>query len=143
MQIFGRNSSHASSPVNCQSPNSPRQLDERYWFASLDFNLTGITLLPVDVTQCVNLLPELSAGLLLFDILIANCDRHQWIKVPLLVFQIIPARETDRTSGSWIFLDNFLESEGSAITATTIFVPLHRRCPDLKAPASVYAGRPH
>jgi hypothetical protein len=48
----------------------------KHWFASLDFNLTGIALPPVNVTRCVSLLPELSTGLLLFDILIANCDRH-------------------------------------------------------------------
>lgn len=47
-----------------------------YWFASLDFNLTGNALPPVDVQDCVGQLPELSTGLLLFDILVANCDRH-------------------------------------------------------------------
>ena len=46
------------------------------WFASLDFNLTGNALPPVDVVRCCNELPELSTGLLLFDVLVANCDRH-------------------------------------------------------------------
>lgn len=46
------------------------------FFASLDFNLTGNTLPPLNTTKCVQLLPELSAGVLLFDILIANSDRH-------------------------------------------------------------------
>jgi hypothetical protein len=45
-------------------------------FASLDFNLAGNSLPPVDVTHCVQVLPSLSAGLLLFDIWVANCDRH-------------------------------------------------------------------
>ena len=45
-------------------------------FASLDFNLAGNTLPPVDVAKCVQLLPSLSVGLLLFDIWVANCDRH-------------------------------------------------------------------
>ncbi len=45
--------------------------------ASLDFNLTGNSLPPVNVNQCVRMLPTLSAGLLLFDIWIANCDRHE------------------------------------------------------------------
>jgi hypothetical protein len=45
-------------------------------FASLDFNLTGGTLPPVNATKCAVVLPEESAGLLLFDILIANSDRH-------------------------------------------------------------------
>lgn len=46
------------------------------FYASLDFNLTGNTLPPVNVTKCVNALPEESTGVLLFDILIANADRH-------------------------------------------------------------------
>ena len=45
-------------------------------FASLDFNLTGNSLPPVNVAQCVQQLPRLSAGLVLFDIWVANCDRH-------------------------------------------------------------------
>jgi hypothetical protein len=45
--------------------------------ASLDFNLTGNSLPPVNVSQCLRMLPRLSAGLLLFDIWIANCDRHE------------------------------------------------------------------
>ncbi len=45
-------------------------------FASLDFNLTGNSLPPVNVVNCVNVFPSLSAGLLLFDIWVANCDRH-------------------------------------------------------------------
>jgi hypothetical protein len=47
------------------------------WFASLDFNLTGNALPPVDTAACIAHLPDLSTGLLLFDILIANCDRHR------------------------------------------------------------------
>jgi len=45
-------------------------------FASLDFNLTGNSLPPVNVVRCVQELPRLSAGLVLFDIWVANCDRH-------------------------------------------------------------------
>lgn len=44
--------------------------------ASLDFNLTGNSLPDVDVAQCVAELPDLSAGLLMFDIWVANLDRH-------------------------------------------------------------------
>jgi hypothetical protein len=47
------------------------------WFASLDFNLAGSSLPPVDAGRCVTELPQLSAGLLAFDILVANCDRHR------------------------------------------------------------------
>ena len=46
------------------------------FYASLDFNLTGNALPPVNVTKCVSVLPRESAGVLLFDILIANSDRH-------------------------------------------------------------------
>jgi hypothetical protein len=46
-------------------------------FASLNFNLTGDSLPPVNVASCVKDLPKLSAGLLIFDIWIANCDRHE------------------------------------------------------------------
>lgn len=47
------------------------------YFASLDFNFTGNSLPPVDVARCYLELPQLSTGLLLFDILVANCDRHR------------------------------------------------------------------
>jgi hypothetical protein len=45
-------------------------------YASLDFNLTGNNLPPVDPSRCVSVLPDESTGLLVFDILIANSDRH-------------------------------------------------------------------
>jgi hypothetical protein len=54
------------------SPNAPTPL----WFASLDFNLTGNTLPPVDAARCCAELTDLSTGLLLFDIWISNSDRH-------------------------------------------------------------------
>lgn len=47
------------------------------WFASLDFNLTGDALPPIDPVRCAAELADLSTGLLLFDILVANCDRHR------------------------------------------------------------------
>ncbi len=46
------------------------------WFASLNFNIAGSQLPPVAPAQCVKLLPSLCTGTLLFDILIANLDRH-------------------------------------------------------------------
>ena len=55
------------------APNAP----EPYWFASLDFNLTGNALPSIDPAECVERLPDLSAGLLLFDTLVANSDRHR------------------------------------------------------------------
>ena len=49
---------------------------EPLFFASLDFNLTGNILPPIDPAECVERLPELASGILLFDALVANCDRH-------------------------------------------------------------------
>src|SRR5260370_4247056 len=46
------------------------------FYASLNFSLTAHALPPVNTTKCVKQLPELSAGLLLFDILIDNSGRH-------------------------------------------------------------------
>jgi hypothetical protein len=56
----------------CYSPTSNPKL----FYASLDFNLPGRILPPTNVTTCVKQLPRLSSGVLLFDILIGNCDRH-------------------------------------------------------------------
>jgi hypothetical protein len=46
------------------------------WFASLDFNLAGNSLPPVDPQACWQNLPDLCTGLLLFNALVANADRH-------------------------------------------------------------------
>ncbi len=46
-------------------------------FASLDFNLQGVQLPPVDPAECVRLLPDLCVGVVLFDVLILNTDRHR------------------------------------------------------------------
>jgi hypothetical protein len=51
--------------------------DRTTWFASLDFNLRGDSLPPVDAKRCVELCPNESAGVLLFDVLIANADRNE------------------------------------------------------------------
>jgi hypothetical protein len=51
--------------------------DPEHWFASLNFNLSAATLPPVDPIKCVQELPSESTGLILFDILIANDDRHR------------------------------------------------------------------
>ena len=56
-----------------EAPGAPTPL----LFASLDFNLTGNALPPVDTADCFARLPDLSTGLLLFDALVANCDRHR------------------------------------------------------------------
>lgn len=46
-------------------------------FVSLDFNLTGSALPPIDPIDAVAKLPKLCAGLVLFDAWVANCDRHR------------------------------------------------------------------
>jgi hypothetical protein len=53
------------------------QAQSSYWFASMDFNLTGNSLPPVDPQRCVKELPHECTGLLLFDVLVGNCDRHR------------------------------------------------------------------
>jgi hypothetical protein len=55
--------------------SAPNMADP-HWFASLDFNLTGNALPPVDPQICFAQLPDLATGLFLFDTLIANSDRH-------------------------------------------------------------------
>jgi hypothetical protein len=45
-------------------------------YASLNFNLAGVDLPPVRPSGCVRLFPFLATGIVLFDILIANSDRH-------------------------------------------------------------------
>ena len=47
-----------------------------FYFCCLDFNLTGNALPPVDAARCARDLPYLSTGLILFDVLVANDDRH-------------------------------------------------------------------
>jgi hypothetical protein len=56
----------------CYSASSNHQL----CYVSLNFNLNGSTLPPVNVTDCAKQLPKESTGVLLFDILIGNADRH-------------------------------------------------------------------
>ena len=51
--------------------------DPAHWFASLNFNLTGVDLPPIDVNQCCSLCSFEAVGVVLFDILIGNCDRHE------------------------------------------------------------------
>jgi hypothetical protein len=58
-----------------RSSDPPREV----WFASLDFTEAGDTPAPVGVkgcAACATKEPDLSTGLLCFDILIANPDRH-------------------------------------------------------------------
>ncbi len=51
--------------------------DVKNWFACLNFNLSGGDTLPiVDTERCVEELEDISTGLLFFDILVANSDRH-------------------------------------------------------------------
>ena len=49
---------------------------KKLWFGSLDFNIDAHTLPPVDTAACVRDMPSESTGLLMFDVLIANNDRH-------------------------------------------------------------------
>jgi hypothetical protein len=46
------------------------------WLISLDFSLTGERLPPANPRLIVDDFPELAAGIIVFDVLIANPDRH-------------------------------------------------------------------
>lgn len=48
------------------------------WFASLDFNLAGESLPPVEPAEIVTRFPATSAGIVVFDAWIMNRDRHCW-----------------------------------------------------------------
>lgn len=50
---------------------------EAIWYASLNFDVEGEELPPVDADYCTSELPDLSTGVLVFDILLANSDRHR------------------------------------------------------------------
>lgn len=52
-------------------------LNRQPFFVSLEFTAQSASLPPVDPDACVAKLPWLASGLLLFDILVANCDRHR------------------------------------------------------------------
>lgn len=62
-------------PCGIVFSDDPKRKKET-WFASLDFTPAGDTPPPVDAKACATKLPDLSTGLLCFDILIANADRH-------------------------------------------------------------------
>ena len=49
----------------------------KVWFATLDFNITGDSLPPVDVDAALHQLPVECAGILIFDIWVGNTDRHK------------------------------------------------------------------
>lgn len=51
--------------------------DPEHFFASLNFNLCNSVLPPIDPADCVRHLGFESAGVVLFDMLIANGDRHR------------------------------------------------------------------
>jgi hypothetical protein len=56
----------------CRKDGSPPD----YYFASMNFNLTSSVLPPIDPAQCVAAVGFDSVGVVLFDILVANNDRH-------------------------------------------------------------------
>jgi len=72
--ICGRLGLFVGLPV---PPGGIVTIDSKPWYASMNFNLNGVSLPPVDIPECLRQLPRLSAGLLLFDILVMNADRHR------------------------------------------------------------------
>ncbi len=57
-------------------PGGLVEFENQVFFASLDFNLAGESLPPIVPATCVEALPFLAAGVLVFDAFIANNDRH-------------------------------------------------------------------
>ncbi|HUB65936.1 MAG TPA: hypothetical protein VL981_00460 [Candidatus Methylacidiphilales bacterium] len=57
-------------------PGALTKSDDGLGFASLDFDLTGESLPPLDPGDCYKKMPDQSTGLVMFDIFIANPDRH-------------------------------------------------------------------
>lgn len=48
----------------------------RFMFSSLNFNFNGRNLSPVIPENCLSSFPDICAGIIAFDVLIANADRH-------------------------------------------------------------------
>jgi hypothetical protein len=57
-------------------PGALLQKNGDTYFCSLDFNTAGHALPPISPSTVVGALPELSWGVVLFDVLIMNADRH-------------------------------------------------------------------
>jgi hypothetical protein len=57
-------------------PGAIGKLAEQQGYISLDFTLTGEVLPPVNPSDCYAKLPDMCTGIVMFDILIANSDRH-------------------------------------------------------------------
>src|SRR6266404_5438834 len=74
--ICARLGSFLGLPVPPMGVVSERRLGAEIWCASLDFNTTGAMPPPVVPTDCYRMFPDFSCGLLLFDVLVANSDRH-------------------------------------------------------------------
>jgi hypothetical protein len=50
---------------------------QSYWFTSLNFNFDDEDLPEVRPDRCAQRLTDLCTGIIVFDMLIANCDRHE------------------------------------------------------------------
>lgn len=53
------------------------QNDDETWFVSLNFNLSGEDLPPACPSRIAKDMPDLATGILMFDIWVANRDRHR------------------------------------------------------------------
>lgn len=63
-------------PIPCFTITRSEVFANRIIFSTLNVNYDGRDFAPVDSAACVRCLPELCAGVLMLDILIANSDRH-------------------------------------------------------------------
>lgn len=68
---------HIGLPVPASGIVYKQGNDPEYFFASLNFNLSNSQLPPIDITQCITSLEFFSVGVVLFDVLVGNSDRHR------------------------------------------------------------------
>jgi hypothetical protein len=62
-------------PFGVTQPAS--EFPSKHIFSSMHFNFKGRDLDPIIPENCVTSLPELCAGILVFDVLVCNSDRHK------------------------------------------------------------------
>jgi hypothetical protein len=73
-------------PIPPYAVTNPEDVEQKFWFSSLEFTFGSRQDRPVLGDRIVACLPELAAGILVFDVFIANADRHdENLKVDLMM----------------------------------------------------------
>jgi len=63
-------------PIPPYAVTYPEGTEQRFWFSSLKFSFGAREDRPVLGDRVVECLPEVAAGIVVFDVLVANADRH-------------------------------------------------------------------